>query len=279
MLDQYRHRETSHKAVGFLNGNEFHSESEYRTWRPRGTLDWLLIFTVGGTGRAVAPDGAELRLEIGTALLFAPETQQCYHTAPGATCWHLLWFHFQPRPHWIPWLGWPAKWKGCRSVSAGSGQSYELVRDTLRSGVRALQLRDALHEDRAANALERALIELASSCGAPHRAHDERISRAATFLAANLHRRTPLDELARRHRLSLTRFAHLFREQIGEPPAAFAERLRLESAANMLRFTSEPVAVVADRHGFEDPFYFSKRFRKHFGITPSNARKPDSSSW
>ena len=51
--------------------------------------------------------------------------------------------------------------------------------------------------------------------------------------------------------------------------------MRLERASDMLadpRARGLPVADVAYRNGFLDPGYFTRLFRKRFGITPSEWR-------
>ena len=62
-------------------------------------------------------------------------------------------------------------------------------------------------------------------------------------------------------------------------------RMRLERSAELLRnphLGNLPVVVVAQRCGFTDPSYFARRFRTHFGLTPSEfrieARAPEPSA-
>jgi len=66
--------------------------------------------------------------------------------------------------------------------------------------------------------------------------------------------------------------AHLFREQIGVPPRQYLEELRLQRAAQLLRSTGLPVGEIAAETGYANAFYFSSRFRKMFGKSPSEYR-------
>lgn len=59
----------------------------------------------------------------------------------------------------------------------------------------------------------------------------------------------------------------------GEPWAAFHRRLRLESAAQRLQRTKEPVFTVALHAGFEGPEPFIRAFRKAYGVTPGVFRR------
>lgn len=59
---------------------------------------------------------------------------------------------------------------------------------------------------------------------------------------------------------------------LGKPFSHILEGLRMEHAATLLRDSTLPVGVVADRVGYRDARYFSVRFRAHFGITPRDYR-------
>ena len=65
----------------------------------------------------------------------------------------------------------------------------------------------------------------------------------------------------------------LFREKSGTTPGAFLSQLRMRRAAELLRSTDQPVAVVAASCGFEDPNYFSASFRRCYGQSPRAYRK------
>jgi AraC family transcriptional regulator of arabinose operon len=91
-------------------------------------------------------------------------------------------------------------------------------------------------------------------------------------MAREMERPFRMDQLARSCGLSPSRFAHLFREQMGRSPRAYAEDRRMERAVRLLRLTTLPVAEVAAACGFEDPLYFSSRFRRWTKSSPSAFR-------
>ncbi|MER7108649.1 AraC family transcriptional regulator [Streptomyces sp. NPDC000229] len=63
-----------------------------------------------------------------------------------------------------------------------------------------------------------------------------------------------------------------FTSHIGLPPMAYLARARAESAAALLRGTTQPVARVGAAVGWPDPNYFSRRFRTHYGLSPTAYR-------
>jgi AraC family transcriptional regulator of arabinose operon len=52
----------------------------------------------------------------------------------------------------------------------------------------------------------------------------------------------------------------------------YVEARRIERATQLLRVTSLSVKQIAEQVGFESPFYFSLRFKKATGISPSAYR-------
>ncbi len=68
-------------------------------------------------------------------------------------------------------------------------------------------------------------------------------------------------------------FQALNHETIGK----YIKRLRLEKAAQYLKFSGDSVSDIAFEVGFEDVAAFSKAFKNHFGFTPSSFRQSSES--
>jgi AraC-like DNA-binding protein len=68
--------------------------------------------------------------------------------------------------------------------------------------------------------------------------------------------------------MSAPHFYARFREVFGLPPMECLIRYRLQHAAWLLTDKNLQVAEVARRSGYEDPFHFSKVFKKRFGRSP-----------
>lgn len=262
-------RETAHRPTVTLQADEFRMGSRYDNWRPRGTSDWLLIFTVAGAG-CVGTTGFQREVRPGTLALFVPGAPQRYYTGETDRHWHLLWSHFHPRPHWEMWLNWPEPERGLRMLQLEDPAVFRHVREALRDAARFSLQKLPAGTDLAVNALERALLWIHSAND--RQALDERVRRAVDVLAENLRRPMTMETLARTCGLSVSRLAHLFRAQIGRPPQHYLEDLRLQRAAQLLRSTGLRIGEIAEETGFAGAFYFSSRFRKKFGASPSEYR-------
>jgi AraC family transcriptional regulator of arabinose operon len=67
--------------------------------------------------------------------------------------------------------------------------------------------------------------------------------------------------------LSPSRFAHLFRQQVGVSPMQYVDLQRLQRAKQLLERTAKSISEIAFEVGY-DPIHFSLRFKQHTGVSP-----------
>lgn len=268
-------RETPHPPINALTTGHFREDAAYATWRPRGTEDYLLVVTLSGSGRFGYTGGEAVVTSPGDITLLRPGTQHDYGTAPGAQGWELLWAHFLPRPHWLPHMHWPEAAPGLMRLAPGEiGEAREQIEAALwrmyRSARGALPERELF----ALNALEEALLWCHAANPRREEARlDPRVQAAMQFFLENLPRPVTITEAAKKAGLSSSRLAHLFRQQTGLTPQQFIEQERLARARQLLSLTGRAVNVIAKEVGFENPFYFTLRFKKQTGFAPRDWRK------
>jgi AraC-like DNA-binding protein len=104
-------------------------------------------------------------------------------------------------------------------------------------------------------------------------AYDPRIRKAIGLLRANMGADLDCDALAADCGLSRTHFFDLFRRATKLTPAVFANELRMEAAFQGLATSRSPIADLGYRLGFSAPGHFTRFFRHHIGVTPSEYRK------
>lgn len=61
----------------------------------------------------------------------------------------------------------------------------------------------------------------------------------------------------------------------GVSPMRQLARLRMSRAAELLAFTTDKLALIAERVGYGDPFSFSVAFKREMGRSPSAFRKTE----
>ena len=267
-------KEAEQPQFASLVTGHFVQDVSYRTWRTHGTKDYLLIYTDAGHGR-FGFAGGEIITSAGDFVLLAPGTPHDYGTANHGrhgTHWKLLWAHFQPRPHWHALLRWPAASPGLMPLPFSDPllhrNAEQCLRETHRLATGAGRSREAF----AMNALEQTLLWCDAACPRPPPL-DPRVQAAMDFLCAHLGTAVSIEQVARAAGLSASRLAHLFKAQAGVTLGQFVEARRLERARQLLARTGLSVEAVAADVGYDNPFYFSLRFKKATGQAPTEFRR------
>lgn len=83
---------------------------------------------------------------------------------------------------------------------------------------------------------------------------------------------TTLADLSRFTGYSGAHVNRVFGEALGMTPLQYLARLRVETAKALLQDRDLPVAAVAERVGYDDPYYFSRFFSQKVGCSPSDYR-------
>jgi AraC family transcriptional regulator len=91
--------------------------------------------------------------------------------------------------------------------------------------------------------------------------------------------RAELSALAREAFLSPFHFHRVFSAIVGEAPAEYARRLRLERAAHELALSDDAVSAVAKRAGYARQESFTRAFEARYGATPSAFRRQQRGRW
>ena len=100
----------------------------------------------------------------------------------------------------------------------------------------------------------------------------KRINMVVEYIGRNLDREINLDELAEVSKFSIFHFHRVFRGIVGESVGAFVVRMRVETAARLLRYTTLPVQHIAYSVGYNVPSSLTKVFRQFYGISPIEYR-------
>lgn len=263
----------STKRKRYLAAGHFHESPGYRVERESGCHDWLLIYTLSGKGLfhssastyEAAPDDL---------FLIAPHVSHRYEVAPGAKSWELLWAHFLPTSPWKTWLKWPALEPGWGRLRVENDTAREQLIQRFTEVVQFSAGYRSHREPLALNALEAVLLGCHEQVVCERgEGIDPRIGEVLDYICRHLEQPLRIEDLARQCHLSASRFAHLFRQQMEMTPVQFIEQQRIERACEMLEHTGYPIAVISQQVGFENAFYFSRRFKRAKGISPRDFRR------
>jgi AraC-like DNA-binding protein len=239
--------------------------------RPHGTSQHILLVCVSGKGHATL-GGREWRLVPGD-LLFLPPREAHTYGADELSPWTILWAHFRGEraSDYLTMLG------------VSRDQPIMKVSDT---GPLAGAFEDAFHfvtygfGQAALIGLATGFARMLGVARVLQRTSDSqplktenRLLQTLAALRESPEKSWTVETMAQDAGLSVPHFTDLCRRQTGMPPLAYLIRLRLQRAMDLLQRGSHNVEQAARAVGYEDPFYFSRLFRKHLGIPPSACRQ------
>ncbi len=94
-----------------------------------------------------------------------------------------------------------------------------------------------------------------------------------------LHRYSNLgtEDLAKLCNLSLSSFKREFTKTFNDTPNNYITLQKLKRAKELLRITEMAISEIAYGVGFNDPFYFTRIFKKKIGLSPTEYRQQETS--
>ncbi|WP_068500985.1 helix-turn-helix domain-containing protein [Paenibacillus kribbensis] len=257
---------------GILVSDHYIQPYGYTCYRPQGTKDWLIIYTLSGKGSINNGGRGYLSCTAGTLTLLSPGSVQEYFTDEGHV-WEKLWAHFIPRLTWMDWIP-SSNTDGPIFHLHIDNESSRRVIESAFWRVISYRLNgdSILWDELTLNALEEVILLVASQ-NKVNKKLDSRVQEVLDIVSWYYMENILIEELANKVCLSPSRLSHLFREQVGDSIMETLKKHRLKQAEKLLMYTMRPIADIALAVGFNSPDYFSQQFSSYFGVNPSNYRK------
>lgn len=92
----------------------------------------------------------------------------------------------------------------------------------------------------------------------------------AAYIEGHYRQELGLKELAALAGCGVRQLQRRFKQEKRLGPMEYVIRLRMESAERMLRYTDASIGEIAERTGYRDMYYFSRAFKKHYGVPRSS---------
>lgn len=100
------------------------------------------------------------------------------------------------------------------------------------------------------------------------------VEQLVNYLDEHFAEKISLDQIAENMYLSPFYISKIFKSETGNTPIHYLIKIRMERAHEILENGWEgSIQEVAARVGYEDAYHFSKLFKKHFGVSPSQVKK------
>jgi len=251
-------------AAGFFPKAKGHCIS-----RSGGIPTHLLIVCLEGRGK-VQTGSKEHSANPGDVFWLSSGAPHAYSSSEKDP-WSILWVHFtgEESLSWRELIFERIDGEACNVPAEQLGSlSLDRIHGILENGYSLLNLADS------ASALRHSLGMLVRLREQPGSTRSARLRVVASVEKLrsdwrHLHR---IEELAMQAGVSPSHFSTLFRRETGHSPIDFLIRQKIQHAARLLTTTQEPIVSVSESVGYEDPFYFSRTFRKIMGCSPRDYR-------
>lgn len=193
-----------------------------------------------------------------------------------AALWEGYYFHFVPSPVLLDSL----RTQGITTEGATwSAVLSDAILERLADVFAFPQLPRALAQARCTALIEYLLYTcLPPSPQAIARPQRMRVQEIVAYLPQHLALPHTVESLADMAHLSPSRFAHLFRAEVGMSVYAYLQHLRLQRAQHLLATTDRPAAHIGEDVGYTRPTYFYAAFKRAMGCTPHAYRSRQISS-
>lgn len=101
------------------------------------------------------------------------------------------------------------------------------------------------------------------------------VQRALFYINKHYPKQINVSDVADSVSLSPNYLTDLFKQVVGSTVSQYIAQVRIEKAQTLLRQTTRTIAEIAFDVGFHSPYYFSRVFKKHTGLTPRDYRSQD----
>ena len=240
------------------------------TWRPKGRLDYQLLYIVSGKGHFYF-HGEDRVVYAGRMVLIQPRQEQRYE----------YFGEDKPEVYWVHFTGSDVK-NILRSYNipmddpifySGASSTYSYL---FKEMIHELQNCKIGYEDLLAMYLRQIFLLV-------QRTRQEERPTVSTYIQEemefarryfNEHYNEPISiqEYAESRNMSVCYFQRNFKQIVKHTPMQYLLTIRVNNAASLLETTDYSMAEIAAIVGYEDPLYFSRLFRKIKGVSPRDYR-------
>lgn len=248
-----------------------HPADHHFRWQQGRTLDeYQLIYITRGSGVFESKTGGVCPIRAGSLFKLFPGEWHRYAPDPN-TGWDEYWVAFQGETAQrlaaeYPFS--PANPVLQASVDEAILEEFVRISDEMRE--------EAVGYQRIIAARIRLIFALAAAASEriSYQGTDKLrvIERAKCLLLEQIDQPVNVEEMAAGLGIGYSGFRRMFREYTGLSPAQYHLQLRLNTARELLRTTTLPIASIGQRVGFDSAYYFARIFREKTGLTPSAYR-------
>lgn len=241
------------------------------THRPRGRLDYQILYIASGKAHFYF-HGVEEIVTAGNMVLYRPKEEQRYYYY-GTDQTEVYWVHFTGnnvknilRKYGIT--------DDMHVIHTGTSLEYKHI---FQQMIKELKLCKEDYEELLVTYLQQLLIFIHRILNTkPHGKHPslmKEMDLAVRYFHEHYNQEIQIDTYAASHHMSVSWFIRNFKEYTTSTPAQYLQGLRISNAQTLLESTDYNVTEISRIVGYDNPFYFTRVFKKLNGMSPSDFRK------
>lgn len=251
-------------AIGYFPNAKHHSRS-----RKNGIKEYIFLYCLEGEGW-IKINKKTIRLTPNTAFIIPENTAHKYGSSVK-DAWSIYWIHFSGNYAATLYK------RFSTSVDEAIKIAFDESRINLLNEIIKL-LENDFSDEKIEMTHFKLITFLSSLCysNTLDNTIEDKISHSIAFMKTNLNQVLSIDALANQACYSVSRYSELFKQKTGYSPIQFFIRLKIQKSCEYLYFTNLNIKEICKEVGFDDPYYFSRMFKKQIGLSPMQYKKTHS---
>ncbi len=249
--------------LGFFPNAQYHYVN-----RERGSAGWVIIFCTGGSGTVIVDD-TTYHLHQYSLIIMPPGIKHTYYASKDDP-WDIYWLHFRGKlaeeyvnvspkqAHFIDHLT-------NEQVNSTMRQFWQMI----KSFIPGFSYDAVFYVSQVLGVL---LATLAMDEAKASTQGSNYVDAAIHYIYQHIDEPIKLADVANALGISTSYLSRKFREVVNASVIAFITSIKMKRASHYLQYTNVPIQQVARRLGYTDSYYFSRVFKKEFGLSPQHFR-------
>ena len=242
-----------------------------RLYRPRSLQTYGLVFVFEGDGEFASESSGYYKVEPGDCLLLFPGESHIYGPRGKSGYWREYWVLFSgnmiERLITERYLT-----KESPLIKIPKRLSFE-VKHILEGMHERYRTQHSLHDSALYADLFELLVKLIHPSTTDTSSDQLEASEMREILIRHIYSEKRIEEFFYTDRESYHTLRLRFKQVTGLSPREFITNQRVDRAKELLMFSDLPIQVIAQKSGYQDPFYFSRLFKDREGVSPRRFRE------
>ena len=242
------------------------ADTQYHARHDKGFSDAGLFFTCSGTGSIALTDGEKTSRHLLTpATIYLIESGvPCSYGFHSGESWDFFYFHFLSHGFQAEGLEFNRLY-GLKYIHGLVNICGDIIEEIGRKRPGYVMKVNSLFND--------FLVAFLRNRYEPVPQKEQGIDNVIRWMKQNLGEKLATDTILEISGMGRTALFKEFKKTTGVSPGSYFMNLKLEAARHMIESTGQKIKHITEQLNFYDEYYFSRQFKRRYGMPPSEYRK------